>query len=211
MPMRKKNKRSLQCEQGGHHWSQLSGSQVIDCRIQLWYLAHLADSKHNLKSAANRKHFFSPLFVSWLKDTEKKVGILHCPHITVWEHNFSTTALLSHPQEALLSNSNHYVMEAAAGQDWKCNWSQWAEAYTPWGAQSHTDRSAIKTTGNKTEKNIACEGPVSDLLYSLKIYWSWNLIKASCGGLSKTQRSKINLFFLAPLLHTCPSYNHFSI
>lgn len=132
-----KNKRSLQCEQGGHHWSELFGSQVIDRRIQLWYLAHLADSNHNFESTASGEHF-SPSFCQLTKRCrEGGGGILHYPRIIVWEHHFSTAALLPHPQEALSSNSNHYVMEAAAGQGWKCNWSQWAEAYTPWGVQAH--------------------------------------------------------------------------
>ena len=44
------------------------------------------------------------------------VGIPHCPRIIVWEHHFSTAGSLLHPQEALSSNSNHYVMQDAAGQ-----------------------------------------------------------------------------------------------
>lgn len=73
MPMRN-NKRSLQCEQGGHHWSQLSGSQVIDRRIQLWYLAHLADSNHNFESAANGEHFFLPFLLSVDQKTQRRGG-----------------------------------------------------------------------------------------------------------------------------------------
>lgn len=41
-------------------------------------------------------------------------GILYYPLINVWLHHGSTAALLPDPQEALSSNSNHYVMEAAA-------------------------------------------------------------------------------------------------
>lgn len=85
----------------------------------LRHLAHLADSNHNSESAANSKRF------SFLLSVDQKMqrrgeegggGILHCPHIIVWEHHFSTAALLYRPQEAHFSNSNHYVMEAAAGQ-----------------------------------------------------------------------------------------------
>ena len=45
-------------------------------------------------------------------------------------------------------------------------------------------------------------GPIFDLLFSLEMYRSWNLVKAYFAGLSKTQTSKINLFFSTALLPT---------
>lgn len=132
------------------------------------------------------------------------VGIQHCPCIIVWEHHFSTTALPPHPQEAVFSNTNHYVMEAAAGQGWKHKRSQWAQACSPWGAQAQRNGSTTEAIGNKKKQVEVKKGPIFDLLFSREIYRSWNLIKASFGGLSKTQTSKINLFFFTAFLCTCP-------
>lgn len=180
--------RNLQCEQGGRHWSQLSGSQVIDCSIQLWYLAHLADSNYNLRSSAYGEHL-SPSFCQLTQRCRK-----HILFVIVWGNHFSTMSLgdLSQPVIIMFWMWLQERVENTTGSKEQMHTLLWVRRCRHMGEPSMQ----LGIRGKK---------------HSPELYRSWNLIKAYFGGLSKTQTSKRSLFFVAPLHPVCPSYIHCSI